>query len=565
MSSLPTQNISLKHINGDFQTIVDALDYAACGETGVSFYNSQGKAESSAAYCLLREKAVQTAYKLLSFGLERGDRIAIVAETSVEYFEVFYGCQYAGLVPCPIPHTAYMGGKSAYLERIKIMSQVAQPSLICLPTTLDKMSDEIQAITGVTTLTFCQLGKLEGKGCIKPLTVDEPAYIQFSSGSTSYPKGIIVTQRALSNNIKGILQECICINTTDRAFSWLPFYHDMGMVGFALAPLFAQTTVDYISPTTFARSPTLWLELMSRNGSTITYAPSFGYALAAKRYNQRRFPLDLSALRLAGIGGDMIRPNILELFTQTFSLAGFDSSAFTPSYGMAEATLLISFSHGVETDRIDVNKFEIEQIAKSTENRAKEKSLVLCGKPLKGHDLCVVDENNIPVPDRKIGHILVRGPSVAESYLTMQGTLSVCGWGNYLNTGDMGYIVDGKIVITGRNKEMILYNGRNIWPEDIENAVTGLTSITVKRAVAFSIDDDDITKIIVLAEHPSASDEAYKNAKTAIGLQLLAASGISAQIELVPLRTIPFTSSGKLARNIAKKMFIANNFSRILI
>lgn len=558
----PTQNSKLKHINGDFQTITDALDYAALGETGLSFYNTRGEIEASASYKALRNTARDTALKLLSLRLGRGQRIGIIAETILDYFAVFYGCQYAGLIPCPIPYTTYMGGKGAYLERIKSLAEVAQISLICIPKSLENMCDEIATLTTTDTLTFEQLGKRDGRGTILPLGADEPAYIQFSSGSTSEPKGIIVTQSALSSNVKGILQECIRIAPTDRAFSWLPLYHDMGMVGFALAPLFAQTSVDYISPVSFARSPTLWLELMSRNSSTITYAPSFGYELAAKRYIKTPLKLDLSKLRLAGIGGDTISPKVLDLFTQTLLPTQFKSAAFTPSYGMAETTLLISYSHGVTTDVIDNELLETEQLAAVTQNNTTGKQLVICGKPLNGHDLIVLNAANKPLADREIGRIVVRGPSVAKSYITANGIISMVDEAGYLDTGDMGYMLDGEVVITGRHKEIILLNGRNIWPQDIENAIIGLSSPVIKKAVAFSIDQDELTQIIVLAEHPTANKEADRVAKQAITARLLASSGISAQVKLVAPRSLPYTSSGKLARAIAKKMYMSGKFQK---
>lgn len=557
----PTQNSKLKQINGDFQTITDALDYAALGETGLSFYNTKGAIEASASYTVLRNSARDTALKLLSLRLSRGQRVGIIAETSLDYFAIFYGCQYAGLIPCPIPYTTYMGGKGAYLERIKSLAEVAQISLICVPQSLENMCEEIATLAATDTLTFDQLGECDGQGKILPLGADEPAYIQFSSGSTSEPKGIIVTQSALSSNVKGILQECIRIAPNDRAFSWLPLYHDMGMVGFALAPLFAQISVDFISPVSFARSPTLWLELMSRNSSTITYAPPFGYELAAKRYIKTPLKLDLSSLRLAGIGGDTISPKVLDLFTQTLLPTQFKSAALTPSYGMAETTLLISYSHGVSIDVIDNELLETGQLVAVTQNKTTSKQLAICGKPLNGHDLIVLNTANERLADREIGRIVVRGPSVAKYYITANGIISMVDEAGYLDTGDMGYMLDGEIVITGRYKEMILLNGRNLWPQDIEKSVIGLSSSPIKRAVAFSLDKDEGTQIIVLAEYPIATEETYRAVKQAISTQLLASSGISAQIELVAPRSLPYTSSGKLARLVAKLRFISGDWA----
>ena len=552
----PTSNAALAHNDGDFSCIVEALDYAAKGETGICIYGGRGDIIASVPYTGLRELALSAASKLLSLGLERGDRVAILAETGIDYFSTFYGCQYAGLVPCPLPCTGYMGGKDAYLSRTGFMVKASGASLICLPQNLDAIRPDMEKISGVKAITFGQLAGLEGAGEIDPLRCDDLAYIQFSSGSTSEPKGIAVSQRSLSSNVKGILRECIRIGPSDRAFSWLPLYHDMGMVGFALAPLFAQTSTDYISPTTFARSPMLWLELMSRNGSTVTYAPSFGFELAAKRAERHPGGLDLSKLRLAGIGGDMIRSEVLDLFARTFSSSGFTARAFTPSYGMAESTLLISHTRGISLDRVDPQRFETDQRALPASAGEQARDVVVCGRPLKGHELVVVSEAGAPLDDRKVGHILVRGPSIASHYVSAQGMASLVDEDGYLATGDMGYMVEGQVVVTGRHKEMILFNGRNIWPQDLESAVTSLPCLPLKRAAAFSVEGDGRTRIVVLAEHHKAGREARDAVKVEIAARLLATSGISAHIELVAPRSLPYTSSGKLARAVAKSRFL---------
>lgn len=560
----PTLNTVVAHKDGDFQTISDALDYAAQGETGLCFYDVKGGVEAAISYHQLREHALETALKLQSLGLKRGARVAIIAETSIAYFSLFYGCQYAGMIPCPMPYTIYMGGKAAYLKRIQRLAETSGISLICLPQSLETLLEPISEMTNLPTMTFQHIEDLTGCGTIDALRHDEPAYIQFSSGSTSEPKGIAVSQQSLSSNVKAILQQCIGIRATDRAFSWLPLYHDMGMVGFALAPLFSQTTVDYISPASFARSPMLWLDLMSRNGSTITFAPSFGYELAAKRYKQSDTALDLSAIRIAGIGGDMIRPVMLDSFTQIFSPFHFSPSAFTPSYGMAESTLLVSFAHGVVLDRVDAAKIEISGTAEAlpdTSSTKKAKSFVICGKALQEHDIIIADETGTPIADRQIGHIFIRGPSLTPGYITSQHIPVIADHQRYLATGDLGYMVNGDIVITGRHKDMILFNGRNIWPQDLETAVTEISTLSLKQAAAFSIDHDDKTQIVILVEHPATDADNQRAIKSSITATIFAVAGISAQIELVSPRSLPYTSSGKLARSLAKQSYLAGHYS----
>lgn len=556
MSPIPTTNKNLPHRVADFATIAEALDYAAQGETGITIYDSKGEPEVACSYRHLREQALDMARKLQSLNVTRGGHIAIIAETSIEFFILFYACQYAGLIPCPVPYAAYLGGKQAYLKRLRNMVQVSKAALICLPSSLQRLQNEIEQSTEVRCLSFAQIDGLQPSGSIYPLQPDEGAYVQFSSGSTSEPKGIAATQKSLRHNISAILHECIRIKPTDRAFSWLPLYHDMGMVGFALAPLFAQTSVDYLSPATFARMPALWLVLMSQNGSTITYAPSFGYDLAVKRADRTRHELNLASLRLAGIGGDMISFRIMTRFSESFAEAGFDHRAFTPSYGMAEATLLISFAHGLSVDCVDPERLEKEKLASQAKTDVVGKTLVCCGRGISNHELIIVDDHGNRLMERQIGQIWLRGPSIASYYLTKDGYLPITNDEDFLATGDLGYWVDGQLVVTGRIKDMILVNGRNIWPQDLEAVVTEMTDPVVKRAVAFAVEENDRTQIILLAEHVRADRAILDAIKAEITRRIQSSFGIVVHVDLVPPRSLPYTSSGKLARSIAKKYYL---------
>jgi fatty-acyl-CoA synthase len=397
------------------------------------------------------------------------------------------------------------------------------------------------------------------------------AYIQYSSGSTSDPKGVLITQRAIMANATGILCHGLKVTPADRAFSWLPLYHDMGLVGFCLSPLMGQVSVDYLATTAFARRPALWLKLMSENRSTVSYSPSFGYDLAARRINGEAVTLDLSGWRVAGIGGDMVRADVLNHFAETLGVAGFQAQAFLPSYGMAESTLAVSFSDvakPIRIDTIDRAAYKLSQIAvPASENQAADsvRSFVVCGGAMPGHDMEVRDEAGKAMGERQIGRIFVKGPSLMAGYYhNDEATSAVIDDRGYLDTGDMGYLLDGEIVITGRAKDLILHNGRNIWPQDIEWAAEQIAPLKSGDVAAFAVEgadgDDEVVVLVQCRLSVPAEMEALRRDVAAV---VHKTSGVDCAIVLVPPKSLPFTSSGKLSRAGARQRYLSGEVAEI--
>ena len=570
VAPLPTGNSSLPHVVAGFDTIVSALDYAALGDTGVSLFSSRGTLEHAISYRELRHRAMQAGLRLQGRGLSRGDRVVLVAETSPEFLTFFYGCQYVGLVPCPVPYTAYVGGKDAYISRISNLVSAASARILCAPAKMAEIAAAATAeCTEATAITYEEVLGSQPSGAIEPFLADEMAYIQFSSGSTSHPKGVPVTQKAISSNVRGILREGMRLTPQDRAFSWLPLYHDMGLVGFSIAPLYGQCSVDNISASTFARRPHLWVDLMSRNGSTITYAPTFGYRLAAQRFSDPSNSIDLSRLRIAGIGGDMVRADVLDRFSSVLEPAGFNPDAFTPSYGMAESTLLISVAHGVKTDMIDRDDFGADRVAIPVAagepiDSGATRRFVICGRVLTGHELIVADDGRA-LPERHLGHIQIRGPSLMPGYFNAQSlTDAVMRADGFMDTGDMGYLVQGEVVITGRSKDMILHKGRNVWPEDLEWAAEKVAPLTDGDVAAFGVDlGNDDEEIILLVQARSSGEEEMKDLRQRVAAAVSEAAGVSCKVVLVRPKTLTFTSSGKLSRSVARDGYIAGTIDAI--
>jgi fatty-acyl-CoA synthase len=538
----------------EFRTIAEALDAAAGGDATLRFFSSRGELASTMSYAALRDAALAAGRALLSSGLAPGDRVAVIAETGPDFLNMFHGCQYAGLVPCPLPFMTFVGGRDAYCARIGSLMRAADAKAICTPAALESLAREAADGIGARVLSFDQL-RVDGPDvAMTPSGPDELAYIQFSSGSTAAPKGVPVRQSALRANVAAILNDGVQLTDEDRAFSWLPFYHDMGLVSLSLAALFGQCPVDYIAPSSFARRPGLWIELMSRLGSTITAAPTFGYRLAAQRAAPQE-SADLSRLRIAGVGGDMIRTDDLEAFASAMSAKGFDAAAFRPSYGLAEATLAVAFA-----DRLETHAPSPPDAGQPGE---RARRFVVCGRVISGHELIIAAPDGATVPAEEIGRILVRGPSIMEGYVHPPRDGSPLGPDGFLDTGDLGYLVEGKLVVTGRAKDVLHFRGRNIWPEDIEWTAERIPPLKAGDAAAFGVSDeggDDRLVVLVQSGLPDEEAEALcHRVRTAVS----EAAGVVCDVVTVPPRSLPLTSSGKLSRQAARLKYLGGEFGHV--
>lgn len=563
----PSSNQNLALVLDGFPTITKALDYAAKGETGYNFYGLHGEVETVLPYSLLRENAQELAAKL-SARFERGSRIALVAETGPDFMILFFACQYSGMIPAPMPMPVNLGGKEGYLVQIRQMIMGAKAAAAVAPSELTSfISEAAEGLADVEVFDYDSLKSLPSGDRFEPFGPDEDCYIQYSSGSTSAPKGVIGTQKSVTSNLQGITAYGLAIKENDRAACWLPLYHDMGLIGFVLAPLFGQVTVDYLATAAFVRRPLLWLRIMSENKTSITYSPSFGYELAAKRAARAESgSLDLSNIRVAGIGGDMVRADALNAFSDAFADAGFKASAFLPSYGLAEATLAISFTDldaEVTIDHVDMRHYTrsgVAQPASAVTSPEHRRGFVLCGRALPGHEIEVRGEHKQALDPRVVGQVFIKGPSVTSGYFSDAQASERMFDGEWLDTGDMGYFLDGQIVITGRVKDLIIINGRNIWPQDIEWAVEKVDGVRQGGVAAFSIDDGAGEKIVVVAECRGMDDTARETLQQELSRVVRNASGAPAKIVLARPHSMVLTSSGKLSRAKVKQKFVDGAF-----
>ena len=549
--------------NADFSNLAEALDYAAKGESGLNFYDGRGKLDAVLPYSELQQRAKILAKRLLGLGMERGARVAIVAETHPDFPRFFFACQYAGYTPVPLPASIHLGGHKAYVEQLKGLLEKSQATVAVamtefLPYLLEATAGLKLKLVG-TPQTFDDLEEQSVE--LYPLQPEETAYLQYTSGSTRFPRGVMVSEAAVMHNLAGIIRDGLKVRQGDRCVSWLPYYHDMGLVGFVLAPLAAQLSVDYLATRDFAMRPKLWLGLMSENRGTISFGPPFGYELSSRRVrlNDAK-PFDLSAWRVAGVGAETIQIEILEAFAEKLKPLGFNRKAFVASYGMAECSLAVSFAPidlGVMVDEIDAEHLSEHQealpVADSSEQKSsgcRTKKLVNCGVPLPGHEIVIRDESGQALSDRKCGTIHVRGPSVMSGYfaapVATAKVLSADGW---LNTGDIGYLYEGSLMITGREKDMIIINGRNFWPQDLEFYAELQPEIRPGDASAIAVTADDGIETAVMVVQYRETDETKRNELSVRLSQIIREEvGINCTIELVPAHTLPRTSSGKLSR-----------------
>ena len=551
---------------GDFNTLSEALDYAATGETGVNFYSSNGSVKHVLPYRQLRAEAIELAKHLIPLA-PKNALVGLIAETSPAFVRAFFACQYAGLLPVPMPVPTTMGGKDNYLHQIRQMSQTAKVSCLFVPERLTDMLAPLQELTGLSLYQLEDPGLTERSDKLRPHSADDLCYIQYSSGSTNDPKGVIGSQKSVVANCHAIIAHGLQVRENDRAVSWLPLYHDMGLIGFLVAPIMSQLSLDLMAPSDFARRPLTWLEIISRNKGTLSYSPSFGYEICVRRWRNDK-TLDLSSWRAAGIGGDMVRADALDAFAETFGKFGFSDKSYVPSYGMAEATLAIAFAplgQGAIPDMVDNDRLrrsgEALPVSDLTQTSAK-RTFMLCGKVLPGHEMEVRDKAGKILGDRQVGRIFVRGPSITPGYyLNEDATNAAISEDGWLETGDLGYSLDGQIVITGRSKDLILAHGRNIWPQDLEWAVESAVSARIGRTAAFPVESENGSdEIVLLVECRSRKPENLIRVHAEASAAARTAANASVRIGLVPLSSLIVTSSGKISRARARQKFVHGGF-----
>ncbi|MFZ9396151.1 MAG: fatty acyl-AMP ligase [Erythrobacter sp.] len=567
---LPTPNdCPLPRRRADFATFNEAIDYAAQSEKGLNFHDMRGELAQAYPYSQMRADALEMARRLIAAGIGKEDRVALIAETGPDFAALFCACVYAGAWPVPLPLPTTFGGKESYIDQLTVQLMSSDPKILLYPEEIAEMASAAAARQGCACESWQDFGQRPAPECELPQADPEDiCYLQYSSGSTRFPTGVAVTHRALLHNLYGHAAS-MELGQGDRAVSWLPWYHDMGLVGCFLSLIANQVSCDYLKPDHFARRPLAWLDMISRNhGTTLSYSPTFGYDICARRISSQshvadRF--DLSRWRVAGNGADMIRPDVMQSFVNAFAEAGFKASAFTPSYGLAEAVLAVTVMPPGEGIRVElVEEERLSGSSRDLSRPARYRAIVNCGKPLPDMEVEVRGEDGKPKADRQIGKVWCRGPSVMHSYFRNPEATADCLVDDWLDTGDMGYVANGYLFIVGRAKDMIIINGKNHWPQDIEWAVEQLPGFNHGDIAAFAIEMENGEEAPAVLVHCRVSDPAERiRLRNEIADKVRSVTGMSCIVELVPPRTLPRTSSGKLSRAKAKKLYLSGEIEPI--
>ena len=553
------------------RTVAQAIeDAVASTNTGYRFIAEDSDAEPFFSHGGIERASARFGGALQAMGLVKGDRVALILPDNTDFVFAFLGAVRAGIVPVPIYPPTGLGKLAGYLENtLHIVAKSGAKVLLTnneiklMLGTIQEKAPELQKIIAVESVR----GMREELRPVK-IELDDVCFLQFTSGSTSRPKGVILTHANLAANVKAIMQLGLSVrDSIDAGVSWLPLYHDMGLIGFVIAPLYHRNTITFLPPLLFLKRPARWLETISRHKGNISFGPNFAYALCVKRIKESEMNgLDLSSWRVAGCGAEPIRSENLKAFADKFERVGFRKEAFVCCYGMAESTLAISFSAvdtGVTTDYVLGEELWGKGHAEPAEAGSEGSAgVVQCGAPFEGHDVkafALDDEaSERPLPEREVGELRLRGPSVMRGYWNDPELTRSAFAGGWLKTGDLGYLADGNVHICGRSKEVIIVNGRNYYPQDLEWEASRVEGVRKGNVIAFGTmkPQNDRERVVIVFETGSQGERERTALKGEVRRVVQQALGLTVD-DVVPVASgvLPKTSSGKLQRAATRTLY----------
>jgi fatty-acyl-CoA synthase len=568
-------------------TLVRAVrDLAGDDARGFVFFRPDGT-ERLYTFAQIEAEAQRRANSFAALGLAKGDRLALVLPDGEEFVLSFLGALFAGVVPVPMyPQLSFKNIESYHATVAHVVKASRAAVLLTAASTKSFVEPALAQVDTLRSVVTIDELPADAPHASVDVTPDDVAFLQFTSGSTSRPKGVVVTHGNLAANSAAFMLEGLQADPAiDKGVSWLPLFHDMGLIGFVVGPLFTNIPCVFLPTASFVRAPRLWLDKIQEHRGTITYAPNFAYALVAKRMKEKDVDsLDLSSLRVAGCGAEPIQAKALRDFATRLAAAKFDPRAFLPSYGMAEATLAITFvplGDGLRTDAVDARELTRGHAAPPPEpaSGAPPIELVDCGVAFAGHEIAIVDDAGKRVGPRTVGQIVFRGPSVSKGYFE-EPTLTAEAYkplaaepdasGPWLHTGDLGYLADGRLFVCGRVKDVIIVRGRNYYPSDIEWAISALPNVRRGNVVAFGVFVDSQGRVtadvlgeeqlVICCEGAAGDAEAIRASTSAC---LAAQFGLTPhEIVVMPLASLPRTSSGKPQRRKTREMHLAGTLPR---
>jgi 1-acyl-sn-glycerol-3-phosphate acyltransferase len=554
------------------RTLVEALRWHAerNPERTTVFVREDDGAEHEISYGHLWQRATAIAAGLAERGLEAGERVALMLRTERAFFEAFFGVLVAGGVPVPIYPPFRPDQIEEYAHRqTGILANAEAQWLVTFPAALRVaalLRPQLPCLKEVLTADALAVEKASFSGVGR--AASDPALIQYTSGSTGEPKGVLLTHDNLLANITAI-GAAIELRPDDVGVSWLPLYHDMGLIGTWLTALYFGLPVAILSPLAFLARPARWLWTLHRHRGTVSPAPNFAFELCVRRIDDREIEgLDLAGWRLAFNGSEPVSPDTIERFTRRFARYGFRADALCPVYGLAESSVALTVSpmgRGPRVDRIVRDCFQSrrEAVPAPTDD-PNPLRFVACGRPLAGHEVRIVDAAGRPLPERLEGRIEFRGPSVTAGYFRRPEATRAVLHDGWMDSGDLGYVADGELFVTGRQKDMIIKAGRNLYPQEVEEVVGDIPGVRKGCVATFGVPDPEAgtERLVVVAEtrEPAARHEALRNA---IVDRVVTTLGLPPDVvAVVPPRSVLKTSSGKIRRSATRDAYLAGTLAR---
>jgi acyl-CoA synthetase (AMP-forming)/AMP-acid ligase II len=498
----------------------------------------------------LFESAGRAAYALEAAGARAGDRVLLCLADSRSFLAWFLGALGRGMIAVPTPPFETLGASAHPALRIKAMLADCDPRVAVV----ERIADIARALSD-DRVAVLEASAIDVAGSSLDLSdppSESPAFLQYTSGSTGGPKGVVITHANLMANLEG-MTAASDITEADRIFSWLPLHHDMGLIGGLLWPLFRGAETFVMKPFSFITKPVAWLRGITRFGATITIAPNFAYSVCAHRIPEQQLQgVDLSTLRLAICGAEPIDIGVARAFMERFAKRGLAAHAFYPVYGLAEATLAVSFSEPgseMHIDVVDRRQFAATGRAEPVQHPTLHaQTLISVGRVLPKHSVEIRDvSTGLLCDERRVGEIMVRGPSVSTRYWSdPEGTKRVV-----LPTGDLGYLANGELFVVDRLKDLVIVAGENYASSDIEAAASDGTGARRGRVVAFAARraETGTEAAIVVAEVDPADASTYASIRSAIETAVRTRIGILCEVVLTTPGSVEKTTSGKLRRS----------------
>ena len=567
-SPRPAPHIMLESVDEPIEarTLIDALAQHAerhGDREHVLLWRAEG-APDPLSYHDLYHAARAAAGGLVERSVGCGDRVAIMLPTSRDFFVAFFAVLFCGAVPVPIYPPFRLAQIEDHLRRQAGILSNAEASALITNAEIRVVGNLLYGLVSALQhiVTIPDLSDAAPISAPLPAAPDAVALIQYTSGSTGDPKGVVLSHANLLANIRA-MGAVLKASSADRVVSWLPLYHDMGLIGCWLGSLYYGAQALIMSPLSFLADPARWLWAIDSHKATISAAPNFAYELCLKSIDDAKISgLDLSSLRAIMNGAEPVSPASVTRFVQRFAPYGIRPEAMTPVYGLAENAVGLAFpplGRGPLIERLDRKALDRDGVARIAEPGVDSViSLVACGRPLPHHEIRIVDDASREAPERQEGRIQFRGPSATRGYFQNPEKTSALFDGDWLETGDRGYIAGGDVFITGRIKDLIKHAGRNIYPQELEEAVGSLEGTRKGCVAAFPAIDmrAGTERLIVLAETRLTDDARKESLRRRIvdasqSLLDLAPD----EVVLVPPHTIPKTSSGKIRRSAARAMF----------